>query len=181
LSVLCRFFDCVGTKTFLIAVWLKPAHSFHTSPLLSSHRLRTHSIKLNGGINSCWSVTFSVVFSSITESVFSFVLKAIICRSKHLSLNHRNERLKGLLAYLDHTSTNFLSVVQFYMHVLSHFKLLFMSSSPGVRELSQNTELDAKKEIIWDSNAIIWPSWPLYCSDINTKFFFFLITWCWLK
>jgi len=30
-----------------------------------------------------------------------------------------------------------------------------MSSSPGVRELSQNTELDAKKEIIWDSNAII--------------------------
>lgn len=66
-----------------------------------------------------------------------------------------NERLKGLLAYLVHTSTNFLSVVQFYMHVLSHFKLLFMSSSPGVRELSQNTELDAKKEIIWDSNAII--------------------------
>lgn len=82
-SVLCRSFTLWDAKTFLIAVWLKPTHSFHTSPLLSSHMLRTHSIELNGGINSCWSVTFSVVFPSVTESVFSFALKAIICRSKH--------------------------------------------------------------------------------------------------
>lgn len=112
-SILCRYFILWDAKTFLIAVWLKPTHSFHSSPLLSSHRLRTCSIELNGGISSCWSITFSVVFPSITESIFSFALKAIICRSKHLSPNHRNERLKGLLAYLVHASTNFLYAVQF--------------------------------------------------------------------
>lgn len=146
-STMCRFFPLWDANIFPIAVWLKPPQ--FTS--LSSHRLQTRSLELKDRISSCWIITFSVFqchysFANWINILFYTKrnnLQKQSLHTIHLSLNHRNDRLKDLLTYLLHVSTAFLPVVRLQMHVISHFKLMFSSVCLGVRNISQNVEVDA--------------------------------------
>lgn len=77
-----QIFDSVRCKDISNSCLANPPQFSHFTSL-SSRRLGDRSLELNDGINSCWSITFSVVFPLLTESIFSFILKTIICRKKH--------------------------------------------------------------------------------------------------